>query len=285
MQCLLSVYRQQKLVSGPAGVSKVNRPFFQQLWASFISNRFHSSDKTLPPYMFDTKTDRWHQLFHVKVFCLVSSTLTGFPAREFANPSSLVLAFEVYFFRETKSLWLRRKKANKNALFRFIANANGNSVSVKTNMLDCRCLYWTSVLSLCFLCDISAQLWGHILITSYTTHLSLRAVSIPSDLKKSLYVCNVKHPCCGQLTEGSLTWTTRHREKETDRGGERDRERERVRVEPIRCWPHLFAPRLLTIYLWSAAAEQPCGNGWDAVELFCRVSHETFQRAPNTSRS
>lgn len=28
-------------------------------------------------------------------------------------------------------------------------------------------------------------------------------------------------------------------------------------MEPIRCWPHLFSPRLLIIYLWSAAADQP----------------------------
>lgn len=61
-------------------------------------------------------------------------------------------------------------------------------------------------------------------------------------------------------------------------------ERERVLVEPIKCRPHLFAPRLLTIYLWSVAAEQPRGTGWDAVELFSGVSLETFQRVPNTSR-
>lgn len=123
----------------------------------------------------------------------------------------------------------------------------------------------------------------------YELHNTLESSGL-SNLRKSLYVCNVKHPCCGQFTEGSLTLTRAkkiQRARETVReksDGERGWERERVLVEPIRCWPHLFAPRLLTIYLWSTAVKQPCGNGWDAVELFCRVSHETFQRAPNTLR-
>lgn len=93
---------QQKLVSGQDGELKVNHPFFLQLKASFASNQLISSDKTIPLYMFDNKTDRWHQLFRVKVFGFVSSALTGFPTRGFADPSSLVMAFEVYFFRETK---------------------------------------------------------------------------------------------------------------------------------------------------------------------------------------
>lgn len=150
-------------------------------------------------------------------------------------------------------------------------------------MPDCRCLYWTSLFSLCFLCDISAQLWGHILITSYTTRLSLRAISIFSIWSINVFCMFAMWNTHVVVNPRRALWPKhepkRHRERVREGNG-----RNRLLVEPIRRWPHLFATRLLTIYLWLAAAEQLCGNGWDAVELFCRVSHETFHRRSNTPR-
>lgn len=201
VHCLFSVHWQQKLVSGQVGEWKVNHPFFQQLWASFISNRFRSSDKTLPLYMFDTKTDRWHRLFHIEAFCLVSPALTGFPTRKICQSILPCLGFWGLFLQRDQMALASEEEGKHECSVSFHCECKwkfcfyeGEYARLPMFVLD-ECAF--SLFPPWHQCTTMRP------YPDYELHNTLESSSL-SDLKKSLYVCNVKHPCCGQLTEGSL---------------------------------------------------------------------------------
>lgn len=54
--------------------------------------------------------------------------------------------------------------------------------------------------------------------------------------------------------------------------GKKTKQTKKVLVEPIRCWPHLFSPRLLIIYLWSM------------VDWFCMERMRCGQTFPQNSQ-
>lgn len=81
--------------------------------------------------------------------------------------------------------------------------------------------------------------------------------------------------CSGVLGAGVKVNLVKHEGKRISR--------EKVSGEAIRCWPHLFSPRLMIIYLWSVA-DQPCMEQMRCGQTSLLCSHETFQSAADTPR-